>query len=254
MNAPQNILTTDPVDLHTAAALADEIDARAALAKSAAYRNHATSAGILVGVTGLTVAACVWAYGQRNPSPEELQAALAKLPPIRVETTLKPGGEVTLKSGGEVSLAEGGEIALKPGGMVGIDPKSTVGVHGDVGIAPGATVRVTGDIRTAPATAGSLPNVPAPAKAGDGTVIRQMVTVFHSVTHGSGEVHSGWDYPSGDATVPVRQYCYWITPDKQGAEQRIALGENGKTSTVGRRLMRDFDQAFGKCVWWKGAA
>ena len=95
MNAHTTV-TAAPSDLRVTEAMIGKLDAETKLAGSTALRNRAISGGIILGVVGLTAAACLLAWGQRNPSPEAWQAALDKMPPVKVEVSLDPKAKVAL--------------------------------------------------------------------------------------------------------------------------------------------------------------
>src|SRR4029434_4235959 len=87
-------------DLALAQALTTESAARAGALRAQTLRNILFVSAAVVGAVGLGIAATVWAYGQ-GPSPEELAAVLAKLPPLKVAPVqIADGSEVTLKEGG----------------------------------------------------------------------------------------------------------------------------------------------------------
>ena len=220
----ETIMSAAPADLRTAFAFAEKLEAETELAKAASLRNHAVSGGIIVGAIGMSAAACLFAWGSRNPSPEELQMALAKLPPIEVAVTLDPEAKVALADGGKVTLADGGTVK--------IDPSSTIKV----------------DVPPI-----QLPAAKGPEKTEDGDIIKREVTVFYSVELSSNRsVVTGWKYPNGAATQPTGAYCY-VSEDNPGSvSKRVDIAVDGITLTSARSLVPDFDQLLGKCVWWSG--
>ena len=92
-----------------------------------------------------------------------------------------------------------------------------------------------------------------PDKTEAGDVIRQTVTVFHSVAHAGGEVTTGWEYADGAAKTPRQTYCYFIRPSGDGSDRRISLANNGNPIAASRKLLPNFDEALSKCVWFHGA-
>ena len=222
----ETIMSAAPADLRTATAFAEKLEAETELSKAAALRHHAVSGGIMVGTAGMVVAACLFAWGARNPSPEDLQAALAKLPPIEVAVTVD--GNVKLDPKAQVTLADGGEVTLKDGATVKIDAPASV----------------------------KLPDAKAPEKTADGTVIKREVTVFSNVDLTPGRaVITGWRYANGSSESPLGEFCY-LTEAKPGGttSTRTELAVDGKAIEIARSLVPDFDTALGRCVWSKGGA
>lgn len=115
-----------------------------------------------------------------------------------------------------------------------------------VHLAPDATVKIAG-----------LEEVPRlnvsnqPQKTNGGDAIKHEVTMFSSVKHNDGEVVSGWNYASGDAKSPYKQYCYYGQPKPNGTLEQVSLGNDGKP-VENNTVLPDFAVAFAKCVWWKG--
>jgi len=58
-------------------------------------------------------------------------------------------------------------------------------------------------------------------------VIRREVTVFSNVKHGPGTVVTGWTYPDGGGSVPVRQYCYYSASNVDHSSTRVDIAFNG---------------------------
>jgi len=90
-----------------------------------------------------------------------------------------------------------------------------------------------------------------PQKTDGGDAIKREVTMFNSVKHNGGEVVSGWNYASGNAKAPYKQYCYYGQPKPNGTLEQVSLGNDGKPAE-NNTLLPDFAMAFSKCVWWKG--
>lgn len=234
----ETLMSAAPADLRTAVAFSDKLDAEAGLARASALRQHAISGSLLLGTGGLVAAACVFAWGQRGPSPEELAAALAKLPPIAVKVDgnvgLKPDAAVALDDSATVRLAPGGTVRLADGGVVKLDASGL------------------------PDIAKLLKQQPAaPGKGTDGRVIKREVTVFTSVEMSSNRtVVSGWNFTSGDAEKPNKQYCYVSTPEKANSlsSRRVDIAFDHVPIEISRSAVADFDGALAKCAWWQGAA
>lgn len=228
------VMSAAPADLRTAAAFADKLDAETGLARATALRQHAISGSLLLGTGGLVAAACVFAWGQRGPSPEELAAALAKLPPL----TVTVDGMVGLKPDASVALADGGTVALAPGGVVALDSGTTVKL--DMGVLPDIA-----KLLKQPVEQGS-----------DGKAIRTEVTVFHTAALGAGrDIVTGWKFVNGAAERPAQQYCYVSTPGQDSLSSiHTDLALDGVPVTRSRAVVPDFDQALKHCVWWQGKA
>jgi hypothetical protein len=88
----QVIRSTSSIDANLAASLIHE-------AKSAAFKSRAIGIGAAIGIPGLALslgaAAMLWAHNQ-TVDPEMLKSALASMPPLKVEGTVKADGAVTV--------------------------------------------------------------------------------------------------------------------------------------------------------------
>ena len=226
------VTSNNPTDCSTAEALLGKIQAETTAARSVTARNWAISAGITGGVIGLTAAACLLAWGQRNPSPEAWQAALDKMPPVKVEVSLDPktkvaladGSEVTLKDGGEVKLADGAEVALQDDVSVRLDTSSI-----------------------------KLPDMStANTRTGDGTAIKREVVVFNAAPAGPNRtVMTGWRFANGNAKSPTSTYCYLDIATKDGGD-RIDLAVDRVPAPGVHTRLAEADTLLGKCTWWSG--
>jgi hypothetical protein len=174
----------------------------------------------VIAAAGIALAAIIWAWTPAV-SPEMLEAALEKMPPIKVETS------------GVVSMKEG-TVTLKDG-VVSMDPERNI-------------VRLD-------TSNPLLPPTSAPAQTADGSVIRREVTVFSNVDHADGTVVSGWTYSDGASTRPTRQFCYFSRPTSPSSSARIELGVDGRkieSIIQNHESLPSLDDAFSKCVWWTG--
>ena len=109
---------------------------------------------------------------------------------------------------------------------------------------------VTIKVEQAPAFPGS--GVGGDDKTATGDVIRREVTVFWDVKHGPGQVVTGWNYPDGSGRIPVRQFCYYTTPNADSSSTRIDIATNGDRSPhITASLVPDLEGALAKCQWWK---
>jgi hypothetical protein len=91
------------------------------------------------------------------------------------------------------------------------------------------------------------------AKTAAGDVIKREVTVFSKVSHGPGEIVTGWRYRDGSGGVPEQQYCYYSAYNFDRSSQRVDIASNGgRLLDVDARLVPDLEEALGKCQWWQG--
>jgi len=90
-------------------------------------------------------------------------------------------------------------------------------------------------------------------KTPTGEVIKREVTVFWSVTHGLGEVVTGWKYADGRGGNPIHQYCYYAAPNADHSSRKIDIASNRVPSTnINGGLVSDLEGALAKCQWWQG--
>ncbi len=220
-------------------------------ARMRSLRNVLFGAAALVAAAGIGIAAIVWANNQ-GLDPEVLQAALAKMPALKVEKVqLDPASTVSLRDGAQVELKNGGVVGLDPKASVSIEDGGKVGVDGTVGIEPGSTVLVEGELKAQPMP--TLPDVqsqPKPAEA-----IARRVTVFTEIPWRGGKIVTGWEFGTGASKRPSTQYCYFsVTTGTTGASERVVhLTKNGNNYSVKPSELANADIARTKCVWFRGA-
>jgi hypothetical protein len=90
------------------------------------------------------------------------------------------------------------------------------------------------------------------AKTPTGDVIRREVTVFSTVKHEPGTVVTGWTYPDGGGSVPVRQYCYYSASNVDHSSTRVDIAFNGdRVPRASALLVPDLEGALAKCQWWQ---
>jgi hypothetical protein len=85
-------------------------------------------------------------------------------------------------------------------------------------------------------------------------VIKRKVTVFSTVTHGDGEITTGWEFEDGHARVPVRQYCYYLVPiaGENYKSNKVDIAYNGaRLPNIDESSVPDLLAAIEKCQWWK---
>jgi hypothetical protein len=105
-------------------------------------------------------------------------------------------------------------------------------------------------IKTEQLPAGSTKGPDGETKTTTGDVIKREVTVFWSVSHGAGQVVTGWSYPDGRGGVPVVEYCYYDAAQMDGSFKRINIARNRVPSSV-TGLVPDLQGALAKCQWWQ---
>ena len=150
----QVIRSTSSIDANLAASLIRE-------AKSAAFKSRAIGIGAAIGIPGLGL---LWAHNQ-SVDPEMLKAALASMPTLKVEGTVKADGEVKMAEGATVKLQDGSTVKLADGSLV--------------------TVKGTIPAQTQP------PIVLPTTKPDTDAAIKTNVTVFKTLQHGDGQDHHG---------------------------------------------------------------
>jgi hypothetical protein len=100
-----------------------------------------------------------------------------------------------------------------------------------------------------PFIAPSLPN----SDRKEANAIKREVTVFWSVTHGLGEVVTGWKYADGRGGNPVHQYCYYSAPNADHSSRRVDIASNRIPSpNINGGLVPDLEGALAKCQWRQG--
>jgi hypothetical protein len=110
------------------------------------------------------------------------------------------------------------------------------------------TGQLTIKTEAAPITSG----VGADKRTPTGEVIRREVTVFSNVKHGPGTVVTGWTYPDGGGSVPVRQYCYYSASNVDHSSTRVDIAFNGdRVPPASALLVPDLEGALAKCQWWQ---
>jgi hypothetical protein len=99
-----------------------------------------------------------------------------------------------------------------------------------------------------PATSGVGGNT----KTATGEIIEREVTVFSNVKHGAGTVVTGWSYRDGSGGVPIRQYCYYTTPNVDHSSKRVDIASNRvPSSNIDAGMVPDLEGALAKCQWWQ---
>ena len=87
----------------------------------------------------------------------------------------------------------------------------------------------------------------------EANAIKREVTVFWSVTHGLGEVVTGWKYADGRGGNPVHQYCYYSAPNADHSSRRVDIASNRVPSpNINGGLVPDLEGALAKCQWGQG--
>jgi hypothetical protein len=87
----------------------------------------------------------------------------------------------------------------------------------------------------------------------EANAIKREVTVFWSVTHGLGEVVTGWKYADGRGGNPVHQYCYYSAPNADHSSRRVDIASNRiPSSNINGGVVPDLEGALAKCQWGQG--
>jgi hypothetical protein len=98
--------------------------------------------------------------------------------------------------------------------------------------------------------------VPPKAKEEDPKIIQTEVTVFKSVEHEGGRVHTGWTYPNGGSadSPPRLQFCYWSTQPvgDTTAVIDVWIAVDGKQLANIPPNIPNLSGALDKCIWWGG--
>ena len=158
-----------------------------------------------------------------------LKAALASMPALKVEGTVKADGEVKIAEGATVKLQDGSTVKLADGSVV--------------------TVKGTIPAQTQP------PIVLPTLKPDENQAIKTTVTVFKSLPHGDGEVISGWTFASGDAKSPSETVLLlhaenWRRKLRPGrTSPRMELSAVAAGVAPAEQAAR-----FQKCQWWQSGS
>jgi hypothetical protein len=131
----------------------------------------------------------------------------------------------------EITVKQDGPFTIQPPAPLKIDPAELI-------------------IKKEQSPAGSTKGVDGETKTAAGDVLKREVTVFWSVTHGAGQVVTGWSYPGGRGGVPVVEYCYYDVAQIDGSFNRINIARN-RTPSSGAGLVPDLQAALAKCQWWQ---
>jgi hypothetical protein len=114
-------------------------------------------------------------------------------------------------------------------------------------LAPSAPLKI--DPNTPPL---KIDPVGTDTKTPEGDVIRREVTVFSTVEHATGHVTTGWSYRDGAGGVPVRQYCYYSTPNIDYSTKIDIASDGARLPNANSSLVPELEGALAKCQWWKG--
>ena len=217
----QIIRSTSPIDANLAASLIGE-------AKSAAFKSRAIGIGVAGLAFSLGAAAILWAANRPSLDPEMLKAALASMPTLKVEGTVKAEGEVKMAEGATVKLQKDSTVKLADGSVV--------------------TVKGTIPAQTQPQFV-----LPTP-KPDDNPAIKTSVTVFKRLPHADGEVVSGWTFASGNAKSPSGQYCYYMQKIGDGNWTRQDVAKNEVVAVAASVAAAEQAARILKCQWWQSGS
>ena len=83
-------------------------------------------------------------------------------------------------------------------------------------------------------------------------IIRREVTVFTFVRHTTGSVVTGWSYKDGAAAKPIRQFCYFSSPNSDRTRTRVDLAVDRKQlPSINEAAVPNVEDALSKCQWFE---
>jgi hypothetical protein len=249
-------------------------DSRIVNAKAAFWRM--TGVGSLLGLTGLGVAAAIFAYSYVADVKASANQIAAALTDALSKSKLTAEGTVSLDPNARLALADnhlvlsdakvridpnstvalkdGATVSLRPGGTVGVtgtvQATGNVGVVGNAGTSDGEGIagirRAVDQLRTERMGAGAV------EYGRNGSKVMNSITTFKTIDYADGQVVTGWNWNSSNDTAPSNQYCYY-NQGQDGASIRIELGRDGREVPV-TRAPRGFraQDAAANCIWFGG--
>jgi hypothetical protein len=144
--------------------------------------------------------------------------------------------------------ANGAQVKVDPTGTVRLDASGAV-----VRLDPDAVVNVRGVTPEVPRPSQNqlYPNtVPRFPKAN----VVTNYTVFKTVTHGKGEVVTGWVFTSNEEVSPWREYCYYSELIRDGVHARFELATDRQLLKTESPASFDQRSAAANCVWFGGGS
>jgi hypothetical protein len=82
-------------------------------------------------------------------------------------------------------------------------------------------------------------------------IIRREVTVFTFVRHATGSVVTGWSYKDGAADQPIRQFCYFSSPNSDRTKTLVDLAVDRKQlPSINEAVVPNVEDALLKCQWF----
>jgi hypothetical protein len=215
-------------------------DSRIAKAIGFAWLSGGVAIAFMLAAAGAAIA--FWGYSYTisvKPAADAMASALGKaFETADLKTSVT--GTMSLSSKSELTLAPRQQVKLADGAIVKLDPSSSI--------------RVIGDLKF---------DMPQPSKQQlqlDATTKGNELpltdyTIFRSVSLGSGEVVTGWNYALSDTTRPRLQYCYYTQTLEKGLAAKITLAFNGSPRRPSplAKVPFNFDIAVSNCVWFSGS-
>lgn len=163
----------------------------------------------------------------------------------------------------KATVGVAGSVDMKPG-VVTLAPGSTVVAAGTVALEPGGTVSTTGTVSVAPGGSvrvidgGTITRPTERQLTGSSTTVVTgktvtNYTIFKSVSFGSGQVKTGWDFVTSEQDTPTRQFCYYTEEAGAGMQMIMSLAQDGKMLDAARAYKAlDIKAAAAQCVWFNG--
>jgi len=228
-------------DIHLSRNLAAESANRSSFLKSLTTRNILFGSAAVAAAVGLGLAACIWAYNQ-GLDPKLLEAALAKMPTLKIEQVKLDPNASTVK------LDPNAIVKLDADPLTGSVKLETVPLEGVVTL----DATVLRDILEAqkPVVQPDISKQPERTKTGD--VIKREVTVFSEVLHAGGKVVTGWKYKDGESKTPFGQFCYYGKDEGTQTQKAHYIGYDGKVTRDAQNQVPQFETAYNKCIWFHG--
>jgi hypothetical protein len=223
------------------AAINSRLAAESRVAKAIAFGWLCGGAAIAASLVAIGAAIALWGYSQtisiRDAAEVMSQALIKALENVELKTSVT--GQMALAPNSEVTVASGQTVKLQDNAVVKLDPNSSI--------------RVVGDLKL---------NVPQPSKQQlqlDATTKANDLpltdyTIFRSVSYGTGEVVTGWNYGLSDTERPRAQYCYYTQNLEKGLAAKFTLAFNGSPQRPSplAKTSFNYDGALANCIWYSG--
>jgi hypothetical protein len=110
---------------------------------------------------------------------------------------------------------------------------------------------VTPEVRPPPLQTSPPPGEKTSREVEAEPIIRREVTVFTFVRHATGSVVTGWSYKDGAAGKPIRQFCYFSSPNSDGTKTWVDLAiDRKKLPSINEAVVPNVEDAVSKCQWF----